>query len=110
MRLVFVVATLAFAAYASLEDVTYLRGGGFAGELPEHRRIEVVSSESCGEVVARAERTLGAEHGITCERVPLARHWANVARDTIESRRVTEVVLAPLRTEAMARSAADTLR
>lgn len=102
MRLVLVVAALILAAFAALSDVTYLRDGGYAGDLPEHRRIDVRAQAECAELVERADRALGAHNGFACERVPLVRHIANLARDAFERREFVDVALNALRTDAVA--------
>lgn len=105
MRLVLVGATLAFAAYAGLTHVTYLKNGGYAGDLPEYRRIDVWSAAECQAMVAQAERTLGAHHGIVCEDVPRVRHWANLVRDAYDRKQLINIAGNVLRSEAVARDA-----
>lgn len=110
MRLVLVGAALAFSAYAGLTDVTYLKNGGYAADLPEFRRIDVRSAGECAAVVAQADRAIGAEHGIVCDRVPRYRHWANLTLDAYERRQLVSLALTPLRSQAVARSSEAALR
>ena len=84
MRFALVGATVALMAYGGLTDVTYLSSGGYGADLPEHRRIDVRSEPECRAVVERANLTLGGRHEIVCQRVPLYRHWANLARDAYD--------------------------
>lgn len=111
MRLVLVGATFAFAAYAALTNVTYLKNGGYAADLPEHRRIDVWSPAQCEAMVAQAERTLGPDHGIACESVPRVRHWANLVRDAYDRKQMVNIAGNLLRSQAIARDAGfDTAR
>jgi len=105
MRLALVGAALAFAGYAALNHVTYLADGGYSSGFPEHRRIDVRSPQECAEVIARADRTLGPDHGLVCDRVPLARHWFNLAQDAFERRQVLATVANAVRTDAVASTA-----
>lgn len=107
MRLVLVGAALAFAAYAGLTDVTYLRNGGYAADLPEHRRIDVWLAQDCAAVVERADRALGPQHGIACEAVPRFRHWANLAVDAYDRKQLVSLAVSSLRSQAVARDVAD---
>ncbi|MFD1332992.1 hypothetical protein ACFQ4O_13385 [Methylopila musalis] len=108
MRLVLLGAALTFAAFAAFSDVTYLRDGGYAGDLPEHRRIDVRAATDCADVIDRADRTFGDHNGFACERVPLVRHVANVVRDAFERHDIVDVALNALRTDAVAGNAQAT--
>lgn len=106
MRLVLVGATCAFAAYAAFTNVTYLKNGGYAADLPEYRRIDVWTPADCTALIAQAERTLGPRHGIMCEQVPRIRHWTNLVRDAYDRKQLVSVAGNVLRSEAVARDAA----
>ena len=105
MRLALVGAALAFAGYATLSDVTYLADSGYKSGFPEHRRIDVRTPQDCAAVIARADRTLGPDHGLVCDQVPLARHWMNLAQDAFERRQVMATVADVIRTDAVASTA-----
>jgi hypothetical protein len=84
MRLALSGVTLAAVAFAALTPVVYLNAGGYSADWPEYRRIAVSSAEDCAQILDRAERTLGAQHGMACERIPRWRHMVNLVRAAYE--------------------------
>lgn len=105
MRLALYGVTLAAATFAAFSPVVYLNAGGYSADWPEYRRIAVSSPEECAAVLERAERTLGASHGIACERVPRWRHMVNLMHAAYDKDGVTGIGGLAFASEARASNA-----